>query len=153
MTYSSSSSSYSHSYQYDYQFSFTSQSGQLDTRSTSLPRDCYDRYSSYEPRCAISEQNFMEVVEVIMMGSNADDCDIHRAFDILDADASGTIDVRELAKVIPAIMPGTTCDTLSSIIRRYDKNCDNKLNVNEFTRLVKGDLGRDLVYRDVLMIE
>ncbi|CAM4750364.1 unnamed protein product [Rotaria magnacalcarata] len=152
MNYSSSSYSRSHSYQYKYQYSYTLQSGQVDTRSISLPTDCFDRFISYAPRHTISQQSFMKVVQTIMMGSNATDRDIHEAFSILDTDGSGTLDVSELAKVIPAIMPGTTSNTLYTMIRRYDKNSDNALNLNEFTRLVKGDLGRDLVYRDVLII-
>ncbi|CAF1086780.1 unnamed protein product [Rotaria magnacalcarata] len=154
MTYSSSSysRSYSNSYQYEYQYSYTTQSGQVDNRSVSLPTDCFDRFISYAPRQAITQQSFMKVVQTIMMGSKATDRDIREAFSILDTDGSNTLDVRELAKVIPAIMPGTTSNTLSTMIRRYDKNGDNTLNLSEFTRLIKGDLGRDLVYRDVIMI-
>jgi len=155
MAYCSSSYSYEsqYDYQYEYQCSYTYESGQVDTRSVSLPRDCFDRFISYEPEHEISQQDFMKVVKVIMMGSDATDDDIHEAFAILDADGSGHLDVSELAKVIPAIMPDTTFNTLCIMVRRYDKNWDNELNLNEFTRLIKGDLGRDLVYRDVLMIE
>ncbi|CAM2728794.1 unnamed protein product [Rotaria socialis] len=156
MTYCSSSysrsQSHSHPYQYEYRYSYTTQNGQVDNRTVSLPTDCFDRFISYAPRQTISQQNFMKVVQAIMMGSNATDCDIREAFSILDTDRSGTLDVSELAKVIPAIMPGTTSNTLYTMIRRYDKNGDNTLNLNEFIRLVKGDLGRDIVYRDVLMI-
>ncbi|CAF3628752.1 unnamed protein product [Rotaria sp. Silwood1] len=88
-----------------------------------------------------------------MMGSDSTDDEIGEAFNILDADGSGQLDVNELAKVIPAIMPDTSLDTLPTMIRRYDKNYDNQLNLNEFTRLIRGGIGRDIVYRDVLMIE
>ncbi|CAM4836274.1 unnamed protein product, partial [Rotaria magnacalcarata] len=128
-------------------------SGQAGTRSVSLPKDCFDRFISFAPQRAISQQNFMKVVQVIMMGSKATDSDIRQAFTILDADGSGTLDMKELSKVIPAIMPGATCDTLPTMIRRYDKNCDNILNLNEFTGLVKGNLGRDVVCTDVHMIQ
>ncbi|CAF3294190.1 unnamed protein product [Rotaria socialis] len=161
MSYSSSSYSHStshshsqsYSYQYEYQYSYTSQSGQVGTRSVSLPTDCFNRFISCAPRHAISQQNFMKVVQVIMMGSKASDSDIRQAFAILDADGSGTLDTAELAKVIPAIMPGATCDTLPTMIRRYDTNCDKVLNLNEFTSLVKGNLGRDVVCTDVHMIQ
>ncbi|CAF2640817.1 unnamed protein product [Rotaria sp. Silwood2] len=87
------------------------------------------------------------------MGPDSTADEIREAFHILDADGSGQLDVNELAKVIPAIMPSATLDTLPTMIRRYDKNYDNQLNLNEFTRLVRGGIGRDIVYRDVIMIE
>ncbi|CAF1281538.1 unnamed protein product [Rotaria sordida] len=95
----------------------------------------------------------MKVANVIMLGPDSSDDEIREAFHIIDADGSGQIDVNELAKVIPAIIPDATLDTLPQRIRRYDKNYDNQLNLNEFTRLVKGGIGRDIVYRDVLTIE
>lgn len=140
-------------YVYKYEYSYTYDNGVADNRSISLPRDCYDRYTSCVPRCTMSQQNFMKVVQVIMMGSCSTSQKIHEAFYILDADGSGTLDVNELSKVIPAIIPGTTYETLRALIRRYDKNFDNRLNLNEFTRLIMSGLGRDLVYRDIIRID
>jgi hypothetical protein len=148
---SSSSSSWSSSSSYSY--SYTSSSGQASTRAVSLPTDAFDRFMAFTPRRAISQDGFMKVAQVIMMGSNSSDEDIREAFDILDADGQGQLDVSELAKVIPAIVPGTTLETLGQLIRRYDNNFDNQLNLKEFTRLIKGGLGRDLVFRDLVMIE
>jgi len=148
-----SSSSYSYNYQYEYSYNYTSSSGQVDTRTVSLPTDAFDRFLTFKPQQAISHNGFMKVAQVIMMGSNSSDEDINEAFAILDADGSGQLNVSELAKVIPAIMPGTTLASLGQMIRRYDRNCDNQLNLNEFTRIIKGGLGRDLVFQDILMIE
>jgi Ca2+-binding EF-hand superfamily protein len=141
----SSSSSYSYSY--------TSSSGQVSTRAVSLPTDAFDRFMAFTPQRAISQDGFMKVAQVIMMGSNSSDEDIREAFHILDADGSGHLDVSEFAKIIPAILPGSTVETLGEMIRRYDKNFDNQINLKEFTSIIKGGLGRDLVFRDLVMIE
>jgi hypothetical protein len=147
---SMSSSSWSSS---SYSYSYTSSSGQASTRVVSLPTDAFDRFLAFTPQRAISQNGFMKVSEVIMMGSNSSDEDIREAFNILDADGSGQLDVSELAKIIPAILPGTTLETLGQMIRRYDNNFDNQVNLKEFTSLIKGGLGRDLVFRDLVMIE
>ncbi|CAF2640840.1 unnamed protein product [Rotaria sp. Silwood2] len=88
-----------------------------------------------------------------MLGPDSSDDDIREAFHMIDADGSGQIDVYELAKVIPAILPDATLDTLPTIIRRYDKNYDNQLNLREFTQLIRGGIGRDIVYRDIYTIQ
>lgn len=148
-----SSSSYSYNYQYEYSYNYTSSSGQSSTRAVSLPTDAFDRFMTFTPQRAISQNGFMKVAQVIMMGSNSSDEDIREAFDILDADGSGHLDVSEFAKIIPAILPGTTLETLGQMIRRNDNNFDNQINLKEFTSIIKGGLARDLVFRDLVMIE
>lgn len=137
-------------YQYDYEYNDPDDEGEDEPccRSVSLPKDCYNRFQSYKPQQPITQRNFMKVVQIIMNGPNSTDADISEAFQILDADGSGKLSVSELSKVIPAIMPGADFDTLSTIIRRYDKNYDNQLDFNEFSRLVRHGIGRDVVYRD-----
>lgn len=152
MYYSSSSSySYEYSYEYEYNYSYTYDSGEVCNRSVSIPIDCFDRFNTYKPQQAITQQKFMKVVRVIMNGPNSCDAEIREAFNILDADGSGKLSVCELSKVIPAIIPGTTLNTLNTIIRRYDKNGDNQLNLCEFTNLIKRGIGRDVVYRDIMI--
>ena len=139
------------SYVYEYAVTYTTNAGQVYNRNISLPRDSYARFISYNPHRAITEPQFMKVVGVIMRGAASTDQEIREAFAILDTDNSGQIDVCELGKVTPAIIPGTTIDTVRSLIRRVDSNFDNRLNLTEFARLIRGGFGRDLVYRDIVL--
>ena len=151
---SSSSSSYSYSYSYSSRSSSSSSSSsQASTRTVTMPVDAFDRFVGFAPRKAITQNSFMKVAQVIMMGSSSSDEDIIEAFHILDADGSGQLDLGELAKVIPAIIPGTDLQTLGQTIQQYDANFDNQISLQEFINLVKGGLAQNIVFRDVLTIE
>ncbi|CAF1569665.1 unnamed protein product, partial [Adineta steineri] len=63
---------------------------------------------------------------------------------LLDADHSGTIDIGELAIFMPVIMPNASPYMLLHHIQKADKNCDYKLNLQEFTLLINQGIGRDI---------
>ncbi|CAF1923194.1 unnamed protein product [Rotaria magnacalcarata] len=70
--------------------------------------------------------------------------DIPEAFNLLDTDHSGTIDMDELAASMPIIVPKSSPQMLLHYIRKADENNDHKLNLKEFTTFIKQGVGRDI---------
>ena len=89
-------------------------------------------------------ESFTKVLRPFMMGKFASD-DIPEAFHTLDKDRSGTIDIGELAIILPAIVPDINPHILLHQVQKVDKNFDYKLNLQEFTDLLNQGIGRDIV--------
>ncbi len=76
-------------------------------------------------------------VTLLPAGSVAEDDEIRRVFNLHDADSSGDIDVAELKIALEALGLGqTTTEQASRVMARYDSDASQKLELDEFRRLV-----------------
>jgi Ca2+-binding EF-hand superfamily protein len=91
-----------------------------------------------------SFDNFVCILRPIMMGTYVDN-ELQEAFDLLDKDQSGTIDLDELADFLPIIRSDITKKTLLHYVRKVDSNTDEKLNFHEFTDMILRGIGRDII--------
>ncbi|CAF3349150.1 unnamed protein product [Rotaria sp. Silwood2] len=108
-----------------------------------ISRVDYERLAATSSPRPIPFNSFTKVLRPFMLGRHALD-DIPEAFRLLDSDHSGTIDIGELAAFMPCIVPNANPYMLLHQVQKVDKNCDYKLNLSEFTELIKRGIGRDL---------
>jgi Ca2+-binding EF-hand superfamily protein len=88
--------------------------------------------------------SFVCILRPIMMGTYVGN-ELEEAFNLLDKDQSGTIDIDELADFLPVIHSDVTKKTLLHYVGKVDINSDQKLNFDEFTDMVLRGIGRDIV--------
>ncbi|CAF1478339.1 unnamed protein product [Adineta steineri] len=127
----------------DYVYTETRKNGDQRKYQISVKRAEYERSAASLNKSTLSFDNFAKVLRPFMMGRFASE-DIPAAFSLLDADHSGTIDIGELAIFMPIIMPNASPYMLLHHIQKADKNCDYKLNLQEFTSLINQGIGRDI---------
>ena len=126
-----------------YQYTETQKGATLSSYDVSVKREDYDKVSAPVGKEKLLYDRFLKVLRPFMMGLYAAD-DIPRAFEILDADSSGKIDVNELAAYLPAIVPDATASMLLNHLKKVDSDSDYKLTLTEFTELIIRGIGRDI---------
>lgn len=131
--------------QVQFKYMETNPNGKGQTMSVTVARDAYEEMAASTHRRTLSFDNFVKVLRPFMNGTSALS-DIPEAFRILDRDGSGTIDFRELATFVPIIAPHTTPNMLLKQIAKVDRNHDYRLNLAEFTDLIKKGIGRDIAF-------
>jgi Ca2+-binding EF-hand superfamily protein len=111
-----------------------------------IQRDEYERMiqSDMSREEKFSFDNFVCILRPIMMGTYVNN-ELQEAFDLLDKDQSGTIDLDELADFLPIIRSDITKKTLLHYVRKVDSNTDEKLNFDEFTDMILRGIGRDII--------
>ncbi|CAF1583089.1 unnamed protein product [Adineta steineri] len=127
----------------DYIYTETRENGDQRNYQITVKRSDYERLATSMNKSTLSFDKFAKVLRPFMMGKFASE-DIPAAFGLLDTDHSGTIDLGELAIFMPVIMPNASPYMLLHHIQKADKNCDYKLNLEEFTSLVNQGIGRDI---------
>ncbi|CAF1348640.1 unnamed protein product [Didymodactylos carnosus] len=108
-----------------------------------ISREQYDNLAKNLDK-PLSFDSFLHVMKPFMMGSYTSD-EIQRAFELLDTDKSGTIDIDELGAFLPIINSHVTSDMLLRYVSLVDENFDHKLNINEFNDLLSRGIGRAIV--------
>ena len=71
--------------------------------------------------------------------------ELKQAFQVLDKDQSGTINIEELTSFLPVINEYATTDALKNYIKKVDQNTDGTLNYDEFRTLILKGIGRDII--------
>ncbi|CAF1209818.1 unnamed protein product [Rotaria sp. Silwood1] len=127
----------------EYHYKETYANGEASNYRVAVKRSEYERSAATTQKPTLPFQQFLKVLRPFMMGRHAAD-DIPEAFRLLDRDYSGTIDIGELAAFMPVIVPNANPYMLLHHIQKVDKNCDYKLNLQEFTDLIKRGIGRDI---------
>ena len=127
------------------EFDFTESHGNGSTvRTIKFTRDEYKRSASQALSKTLSFDDASKVLNAFMKGSLATDDHILEAFNALDQNGSGIINVDELALFTPVIAPNFTRETLKSLISKVDRNHDSKLGYSEFANFIKKDIGRQI---------
>ena len=111
-----------------------------------VKRENFERLSAELKKTSLSFEDFMIVVRPFFLGEEATK-NIPEAFNLLDADQSGTIDIAELALFMPAIIPGSNQYMMLRYFQAADKNKDYKLSFEEFTDFIKKGYVRDLALK------
>jgi Ca2+-binding EF-hand superfamily protein len=88
--------------------------------------------------------SFVRILRPIMMGTYVGN-ELEEAFNLLDKDQSGTIDIDELADFLPIIHSDVTKEALLDYVGKVDVNSDQKLSFDEFTDMILRGIGRDIV--------
>ncbi|UJR19405.1 hypothetical protein I4U23_022535 [Adineta vaga] len=127
----------------DYVYTETRKNGEQRDYHVAIKREDYERLAASITTPTMPFNNFAKVLRPFMMGKYASE-DIPEAFRLLDTDHSGTIDIGELAVFMPVIIPNASPYLLLHHIQKADKNCDYKLNLEEFTELINQGIGRDI---------
>lgn len=127
----------------EYVYTETQVSGDSRKYSIKVKRTDYERTAMTITKATLPFDQFVKVLRPFMMGEHAS-ADIPEAFRLLDNDRSGTIDIGELATFMPVIVPDGNPYMLLHHIQKVDQNCDYKLNLTEFTNLIKNGVGRDI---------
>ena len=109
-----------------------------------VKKENFDRVAATIKKWTIPFDSFMQVARPLLMGYHATDADILDAFQLLDTDKSETIDINELALLMPAIVPDSNSYMLLRHFQKVDTNNDHILNLEEFTAFVKKNFVRDL---------
>ena len=104
------------------------------SRYTSVPRDCI---------CFVCSK--FSLFTVMGRGSLGRDslsssvtASLHDAFNVFDADASGTLDATEVAQLLSAF--GRCARDAARMIETYDTNGDGVLDYSEFSALLNADI-------------
>ena len=126
-----------------YEYTETPKGAAKKTYNISVKRADFDRFATLCNKPMLPYDQFLKVLRPFMMGKHAE-ADIPEAFRILDTDHSGTIDIGELAAYMPIIVPDANPYVLLHHVQKVDKNSDYKLNLSEFTDLIKQGIGRDI---------
>ncbi|CAF1508354.1 unnamed protein product [Didymodactylos carnosus] len=113
------------------------------TYSAKITRQQYETLPQ-KLKNAFPFDSFLHILKPLMMGTYLSD-EIQKAFDLLDRDKSGTIDVNELSAFLPIINPNVTKERLLRYIRKVDENFDHKMNFEEFSSMILRGIGRDIV--------
>jgi len=117
--------------------------GETRNYCVAVTRQGYEKIAATIKKPTLPFDSFVKVLRPFMMGHHAAE-NITEAFHLLDSDHSGTIDIGELAAFMPAIVPDANPYLLLHHVQKADKNCDYKLNLEEFTALIKQGVGRDI---------
>lgn len=127
----------------EYVYTETQPNGDNKKYSILVKRPDYERLATTIAKPTLPFDKFVKVLRPFMMGEHAA-ADIPEAFYLLDSDHSGTIDIGELAAFMPVIVPNGNPYMLLHHIQKVDQNNDYKLNLAEFTNLIKNGVGRDI---------
>ena len=87
---------------------------------------------------------FINVLRPFIMGHYTDN-ELHRAFDTLDRDRSGTIHIDELSSFLPILNEAVDENALRSYVQKVDENFDGKMSFDEFRALILRGIGRDII--------
>jgi Ca2+-binding EF-hand superfamily protein len=117
--------------------------GETQSYRVGVTRQGYENIAAKIKKPTLPFDSFVKVLRPFMMGHHAAE-NIPEAFHLLDSDHSSTIDIGELAAFMPAIVPDANPYLLLHHVQKADKNCDYKLNLEEFTALIKQGVGRDI---------
>jgi hypothetical protein len=109
-----------------------------------VKKDDFDRVAATIKKWTIPFDSFTKVARALLMGQHATDSDILEAFQLLDTDKSETIDINELAILMPAIVPNSNAYMLLRHFQKVDTNNDHILNWEEFTAFIRKNFVRDL---------
>ena len=118
--------------------------GKTRQQRVMIKKEDFDRVAATIKKWTISFDSFTKVARALLMGHHATDSDILEAFQLLDTDKSETIDINELALLMPAIVPGSNAYMLLRHFQKVDTNNDHILNWEEFTAFVRKNFIRDL---------
>ncbi|CAF2619655.1 unnamed protein product [Rotaria sp. Silwood2] len=111
--------------------------------NATIKRKDYNILTRYIPD-ALSFNDFILVLRPFVMGYYQND-DLIKAFQILDKNHSGSIDIDDLANFLPIINEYATIDTLKNYIRKSDFNFNGSLNYDEFRSLILRGIGREMI--------
>ncbi|CAF0960686.1 unnamed protein product [Rotaria sordida] len=126
-----------------YQYQERNSNGKERVYGVKVSRQAYEELAATISKPTLPFDKFVKVLRPLMMGTHAA-AYIPGAFNLLDSDNTGTIDISEIAAFMPVIVPGASPHMLLRIIQKVDQNRDYKLNLNEFTNLVKRGIGREI---------
>lgn len=127
----------------EYIYNETHGNGDNRNYRITVKRQDYERLAATITKPTLPFDKFVKVLKPFMIGQHAA-AEIPEAFNLLDSDHSGTIDIGELAAFIPVIVPNGNPYMLLHHIQKVDKNNDLKLNLAEFTDLINKGIGRDI---------
>ncbi|CAF0995072.1 unnamed protein product [Rotaria sp. Silwood1] len=111
-----------------------------------VSRQTYEKLAATISKPTLPFEKFVKILRPLMMGVYAT-ADIPGAFYLLDSDNTGTIDINDIAAFMPIIVTGASPHMLLDIIQKVDQNRDYKLNLAEFTNLIKKGIGREIAMR------
>lgn len=124
-----------------------SQGSRIGKQTISYTREAYKRLANETLKKALPFDDATKVLHAFMQGSFASDTEIHEAFNALDKNRSGTINLQELAAFTPVMAPNCKPETLMTFVAKVDRNSDYKLDFSEFTNLVKKNFGREIALK------
>jgi len=127
----------------DFIVKVTNEKGEVRTITKSLDDDTYKELVTASKKPALPWEKFVKVLLAFMVGKT--DNEIREAFEILDADNSKSIDIKELGTFLPALVPDLTDAKLMEHIKKIDKNTDQKMTLAEFSQLIKRGIGMDII--------
>jgi Ca2+-binding EF-hand superfamily protein len=115
-----------------------------------VKRDEYERMvrTFMHGKDKLTFDDFIRILRPIMMGTYANN-ELQEAFELLDRDQSGLIDIDELADFLPILHSDITREKLLNYVGKIDINTDQKLNFDEFTDMILRGIGRDIVCRHI----
>lgn len=104
-----------------------------------LTRDGYNqllRDFDADKNREINFDEFCKIMAPVLTGSFDDD-ELRYAFDKFDLDKSGEISVQELNQILSKVNKAYSMKQIEDLVRKFDKNGDQKLNFNEFCVLMR----------------
>ncbi|UJR38587.1 hypothetical protein I4U23_031251 [Adineta vaga] len=95
-------------------------------------------------RNVLSFDDFIRILRPFVMGYYEDN-QLKQAFQILDKDQSGTINIEELANFLPIINEFATTEALKNYIKKVDIDVEDTLTYDQFRTLILKGIGRDII--------
>jgi len=113
------------------------------TYDTTVTRDQYQKLAS-RFKNPLPFDDFVNVLRPFIMGFYQAN-ELERAFNTLDRDHSGSIDISELASFLPLLNDEVDRTALMDYARKVDNNFDGNMTYQEFRTLVLRGIGRDII--------
>ncbi|UJR12078.1 hypothetical protein I4U23_016256 [Adineta vaga] len=121
----------------------THSNGKASKKTVSIDDTTYKELIHASRRNTLPWDQFVKVLYTFMLGQSSNEID--EAFKILDADKSGTIDISELVVFLNVVVPGFSVTKLLAHIKTIDKNADYKMNLAEFSQLIRRGIGTQII--------
>jgi Ca2+-binding EF-hand superfamily protein len=123
----------------DFTVKMTDEKGQTTEKTVSMDEDAHKELLKSK-KTTLPFDKVVQVLRPFILGKSAEK-EIPAAFKILDADNSGSIDIKELAVFLPCFLPDFTEEKLKAHIKKIDVNTDQKMSSAEFTQLCNKGIG------------
>lgn len=86
----------------------------------------------------VDKEEFIEMMTKAQVKPLSIDEELQKTFSIFDRDGNGYISADEIKRTMAGLGERLSDDEVNNMIKAADKNCDGKIDITEFSALLKG---------------